>query len=118
MNVMTYKGHVARVEFDAEDEIFVGHLAGINDIIGFHAASVAELKAAFHEAVDDYLDLCATTGKNPEKPFSGKVMFRVAPEVHAQAALAAELSGKSLNQWAEEALREASARNLQRLAAK
>lgn len=117
MNALMYKGHVARVEFDAEDEIFVGHLAGINDIVGFHADTVADLKTAFHEAVDDYIDLCTKTGKPPEKPFSGKVMFRVAPEVHAQAALAAELSGKSLNQWAEEALREASARGLQRLRA-
>jgi predicted HicB family RNase H-like nuclease len=37
------------------------------------------------------------------------MMFRVAPEVHRRAALAAELSGKSLNQWAEEALEEAAA---------
>ena len=115
MNVMTYKGYAARVQFDAEDEIFVGHLAGINDIIGFHADTVAELKSAFHETVDDYIETCAKIGKSPEKPFSGKVMFRVAPEVHARAARAAELSGKSLNQWAEEALREAAARGLQGL---
>jgi predicted HicB family RNase H-like nuclease len=107
MNVMKYKGYVARVEFDAEDEIFVGHLAGINDIIGFHADNVAELKAVFREAVDDYIATCAKIGKKPEKPYSGKVMFRVDPEVHARAARAAELAGKSLNQWAEEALRRA-----------
>lgn len=117
MNAMMYKGFTARVEFDAEDEIFFGHLAGITDIIGFHADTVADLKSAFHEAVDDYVETCAKIGKPPEKPFSGKVMFRVAPEVHAQAALAAELSGKSLNQWAEEALREASTRNLRQLRA-
>ena len=117
MNVMSYKGYTARVEFDAEDEIFFGHLAGINDIVGFHSDTVADLKAAFHEAVDDYVETCAKIGKTPEKPFSGKVMFRVSPEVHAQAALAAELSGKSLNQWAEEALRETAARDLQRLKA-
>jgi len=40
------------------------------------------------------------------------VMFRVAPEVHAKAALAAQLSGKSLNQWAEEVLRDASERDV------
>lgn len=117
MTAMMYKGHVARVEFDADDEIFFGHLAGINDIIGFHADTVTDLKAAFHEAVDDYIETCAKVGKQPEKPYSGKVMFRVPPEVHARAALAAELAGKSLNQWAEEALREISARDLQRLSA-
>lgn len=107
MNRMNYKGYAARVEYDADDEIFVGHLAGIDAIIGFHAETVADLKAAFIEAVDDYIDFCAQRGKSPQKPYSGKVMFRVDPEVHARAALAAQLSGKSLNAWGEEALRKA-----------
>ena len=68
---------------------------------------IAEIKAAFHEAVDDYLETCAGAGKQPERPFSGKVMFRISPEVHARAALAAQLAGKSLNQWAEEVLEKA-----------
>jgi predicted HicB family RNase H-like nuclease len=107
MNILSYKGHKAIIEFDAEDGIFVGHLAGINDIIGFHAETVAGLTAAFHETVDDYIDTCKHLKKSPEKSFSGKVMFRVAPDVHAKAALAAQLAGKSLNQWAEETLRQA-----------
>ncbi len=41
MNVMSYKGYSARIEFDAEDELFVGHLANLNDIVGFHADTVA-----------------------------------------------------------------------------
>jgi predicted HicB family RNase H-like nuclease len=112
MNVMTYKGYTARIEFDPEDIIFVGHLAGINDIVGFHGESVDELIRAFQRAVDDYVATCVKAGKTPERRFSGKVMFRVSPEVHAQAALAAQLAGKSLNQWAEEALREAAERKL------
>ncbi|MEO3998197.1 type II toxin-antitoxin system HicB family antitoxin [Mesorhizobium sp. CAU 1732] len=104
MNTMSYKGYSATVAFDEDDEIFVGRIAGITDVVGFHAESVAELKAAFHEAVDDYAETCAKVGKEPQKPYSGKVMFRVKPETHRKAALAAELSGKSLNQWAEEAL--------------
>ncbi len=107
MNVLEYQGYSARVELDPEDECFVGRLAGINDIVGFHGSTIAELKGAFHEAVDDYIETCRKTGKVPERPFSGKVMFRIAPEVHARAALAAQLQGKSLNQWAEEVLAEA-----------
>jgi predicted HicB family RNase H-like nuclease len=106
-NVMTYKGYKARVEYDGDDECFIGHLAGINDIVGFHATSVKDLKRAFHEAVDDYIETCRSAGKPPEKPFSGKVMFRIAPQVHAEAVLAAQLAGKSLNQWAEDVLRQA-----------
>lgn len=110
MNHMTYKGYAARVEYDAEDEIFVGHLAGVDAIIGFHADTVAELKAAFHEAVDDYIAMCVRLGRAPQKPYSGKVMFRVSPEVHARAAMAAKLSGKSLNAWGEDALKSAADR--------
>ena len=40
----------------------------------------------------------------PEKPASGKVMLRIAPEVHAAALKAAARSGTSLNKWAEGAL--------------
>jgi len=106
-NVMTYKGYSARVDYDAEDEIFFGRIAGIADGVGFHGQSVGELKAAFHEAVDDYLETCRKIGKQPEKPYSGKMMFRVDPETHRRAAIAAELSGKSLNQWAEDVLAKA-----------
>ena len=109
MTAMSYNGYNARVDYDDQDEIFFGRLAGISDVVGFHADSVADLKAAFHEAVDDYIATCAKTGKPPQRPFSGKVMFRINPQTHANAALAAELAGKSLNQWAEEALSAASA---------
>ncbi len=109
MNSMSYKGYAARIDYDAEDEIFFGRIAGITDGVGFHADTVADLKAAFHEAVDDYIETCAKIGKDPQKSYSGKMMFRVDPDVHAQAAKAAELSGKSLNQWAAEVLAKAAA---------
>ena len=66
-----------------------------------------ELKAAFREAVDDYIETCAKIGKEPQRPFSGKVMFRISPETHRHAVLAAQLEGISLNQWAENALKQA-----------
>ncbi len=103
-NVMTYKGHAARVEFDAEDGLFVGHIAGINDVVGFHSDTVSALVQAFHNAVDDYIATCERVCKAPEKPYSGNLMLRVKPEVHARAALATQLKGKSLNQWSEDAL--------------
>lgn len=104
MSVMTYRGYAARVEYDPEDRIFVGHLAGIRDIVGFHGMSVDGLEQAFHETVDDYLAACETLGQTPERPASGKLMLRVPPETHAAALRSAELAGKSLNQWAAEVL--------------
>ena len=106
-NIMTYKGYSARIGYDDEDGIFTGRIAGIRDGVGFHADNVNALREAFHEAVEDYLEMCARIGKKPQKPYSGRMMFRVSPEVHRKAALAAELSGKSLNQWAEDVLERA-----------
>jgi predicted HicB family RNase H-like nuclease len=103
-NTMTYKGYAAKIEFDDEDGVFTGRIAGIRDRVGFHGETVAELRAAFHDAVDDYVEMCKVIGKDPQKAWSGQVMFRISPDVHRKAAIAAELSGKSLNQWAEEVL--------------
>lgn len=108
-NSMTYKGYAARIDYDDDDGIFVGHIAGIRDRVGFHADTVDNLRAAFHEAVEDYLETCEKVGKEPQKAYSGKMMFRVSPDVHRKAVLAAELEGKSLNQWAEDVLSRATA---------
>lgn len=108
MSTMTYKGYAARIEYSDEDGCFIGHIAGIKDVIGFHAESVKELRAAFAEAVDDYLATCAKVNRAPQKPYSGKLMLRVPPEVHAHAAMMAEAHKISLNQWAAEVLAKAS----------
>jgi predicted HicB family RNase H-like nuclease len=107
MNTMTYRGYTARVEFDDRDNIFVGHLLGIVDVIGFHADNVADLRAAFEDAVEDYLETCAALGKSPEKPASGKLMLRIPPDVHGAALVAAKAAGTSLNQWAAKVLAKA-----------
>jgi predicted HicB family RNase H-like nuclease len=107
MNTMNYKGYVARVEFDSQDGCFFGRLAGIDDIITFHGESVAELRKAFEEAVDFYLESSAKHGLKPQKPHSGKIMLRVPPELHARAAMLAAAHGKSLNQWVAEAMAKA-----------
>lgn len=108
MNTMTYNGYSARIEYDDADEVFFGRVAGISDIVGFHAETVSELKDAFRDAVEDYIETCTKLGKDPQKPYSGRVMFRIDPEIHRRAVVAAELSGKSLNQWAEEVIARAS----------
>ena len=107
MNTMNYNGYAARIEYDEQDRIFVGHLSGIYDTVGFHGSSVEELEAAFHEAVDNYLAACAKLGQQPNKPASGKMLLRVPPAIHSAAVMLAESEGKSLNQWAAHVLAEA-----------
>ena len=104
MNVMSYKAYSARIEYRDEDACLVGHLAGIRDVVGFHGESVAGLKAAFEDAVEDYLATCKKLKRTPQRPYSGKVMLRIDPGIHAKAAMLAEAEGKSLNASAQEAL--------------
>lgn len=104
MNTMTYKGYAARVEYSDEDGLLIGRIAGIRDVVGFHGESVAELRSAFEEAVDDYIETCANVGRDPQKPYSGKLSLRIEPKLHATIAAKAELGRKSINQWVAEAL--------------
>ncbi len=109
MNAMTYKGYAAKIEYSDEDECFIGHIIGIQDIVGFHGDTVQALKDAFIEAVDDYLETCRLVKKAPQQPLSGHLILNIPPEIHAAIASAAQAQGKSINQWAAEALyREAS----------
>ena len=101
---MNYKGYVGRVEYDDEHEIFHGRVVNIRDVITFEGATVGDLKQAFHDSVDDYLEFCAERGEDPEKPLSGKFLVRVQPEVHRSVYLAAMLRNMSVNAWVAEAL--------------
>lgn len=80
MSTMTHEGFAARVEYSEEDGCFIGHIAGMQDVVGFHGESVAELKAAFEEAVEDYLETCRKLGREPSRPYSGQFRLRLAPE--------------------------------------
>lgn len=103
-NVIVYKNYAASMTFDPEDKVIVGRVLNIDDIIVFHGESVFEFELAFHEAVNGYIAACKKLKAAPDKPVSGKVMLRIAPEVHAAAIKAAARSGISLNKWAEGAL--------------
>jgi predicted HicB family RNase H-like nuclease len=107
MNAMTYRGYAARIEYDADDRILIGRLAGIKDIAVFHGTTVDELETAFHETVDHYLEVSGRTGRPAQQPYSGRLLLRIAPETHAAMAVAAALAGSSLNPWAADLLRDA-----------
>lgn len=107
MSAMLYKGYTARVEFDAEDHIFVGRLAGITDIVTFHGVSVEELEAEFRAAVDHYLLVSEQVGIPPQPPSSGELVLKISPDDYAYAVKKAEIQGKSIHQWATETLTDA-----------
>jgi predicted HicB family RNase H-like nuclease len=101
---MEYKGYFAKVEFDDDANIFHGEVINLRDVITFEGKSVNELKEAFRDSVDDYLAFCAERGEKPEKPYSGKFVVRVEPELHKSISIEARKKGKSLNVWVKDAL--------------
>jgi predicted HicB family RNase H-like nuclease len=105
--MMEYKGYVARIEFDDDAGVFHGEVLNLRDVITFQGKTVAELRKAFRESVDDYLDFCAQRKEPPEKPYSGRFLVRVEPSLHKAIATRAKLEDKSLNAWLEDVLRSA-----------
>ena len=106
-NSLSYRGYVARVEFDPRDDVFVGRVLGVRDQISFHGDTVGTLRQDFEAAVDHYLADCERSGRQPEKPASGRLLLRLPPQLHAAAARRAEEAGQSLNQWATELIAKA-----------
>ena len=105
--MMEYKGYLGHVEFDDKAGIFHGEVVNMRDVVTFQGESVEQIRQAFKESVDDYLEFCAEKGESPEKPYSGKFVVRVEPELHKKVALYAKKERKSLNAWVNEALEEA-----------
>ena len=105
--MMEYKGYTARVEFDDEAAIFHGEILNLRDVITFEGTTVEELRQAFKDSIDDYLDFCAGRDEEPERPFSGKFVVRIDPELHREVYLRAKMENKSLNSWISQRLESA-----------
>ena len=95
--MMEYKGYSGIVKFDDEAEIFHGDVLLTKGAVTFQGKTVEELKQSFRESVDEYLSFCAESGIEPEKPFSGKLVLRMKPELHRTLAIVARQENKSLN---------------------
>jgi predicted HicB family RNase H-like nuclease len=103
-DVLKYKSYTASVKFSSEDDVFYARVEGLNDLVSFEGKSVAELKKAFKEAIDDYVELCALKGKAPEKPYKGSFNVRISPELHRQVAVSAQHRQVSLNKYISQLL--------------
>ncbi len=100
-----YKGYMAKIEYNDEANNLYGRLIGIRDVVDFQANRLEDIEKAFHESVDDYLDFCVERGEQPDKSYSGKLLFRTDAQTHRQIAIAAESQGISINQWLEDVAR-------------
>lgn len=103
-STLKYKGFTAKIEFSADDGVFVGRVLGIDDMIIFHGKSVAELKKEFKDSIEFHLEVCEKEAKRAKKSYSGKVLLRLPAELHARISEIAASRGKSINEWGKEVL--------------
>ncbi len=107
MNKMTYRNYAAMVEYDAVDRIFVGHLLGIHDIVGFHGSTVEELENAFRDAVDHYLEVCEKNWTEAAKILFRQIDLTYSTRNTFSRGLCGREPKKSINQWAADVLSQA-----------
>jgi len=104
-NLLEYKGYCGTVEFSATDNVLCGEVIGIVGLISYEGSCINSLKADFEGAVDDYLEMCADAGIEPQRAYKGKFNVRVSPEVHKSLVLYSASHGKTLNSTVEEAIK-------------
>lgn len=105
--MFTYKGYTGQVEVDVEAGILFGEVLEIYDVVTFQGKTVEEARQEFQNSVDDYLEFCAKLGRQPDKPFSGRLPYRTNSDTHRKIFIAAKKAGKSINAWMDEVLQDA-----------
>jgi predicted HicB family RNase H-like nuclease len=104
---MEYKGYLGSVEFSENDSVFFGKVMGIRTLISYEGTTAKELVDDFHNAIDDYLDLCKTENREPEHAYKGSFNVRISPELHKQCVIFATSHQQTLNSFVEDSLRHA-----------
>ncbi len=104
MNVMTFDGYNAKIEYDAELDMFRGEILGLNGGADFYGKNPVELRDEFKTSLRTFLEVCQEKGIEPKRNYSGKFNLRIPAELHEKLAIFAEAEGISLNMLAQEAL--------------
>lgn len=104
--LLRHRDYYGSIDVSTEDNCLFGKLQFIRALVSYEGETVAELEAAFREAVDDYLATCEREGREPEVSCKGSFNVRVGHELHLAAAQAAVRQGVSLTDLARRALDE------------
>ena len=110
--IRSYKGYVPEVWYERDDKAFHAIAQGIRSVIHAEAETLEEIQKEFELSVDTYLDVCKEEGIEPQRPKSGNIAVRIAPEIHEMVADAANADAKSVNQWIADVLKEAAEKRL------
>ncbi len=103
--MLEYRGYLGSIEYSEDDEVLHGRLEFIRDLVTYEGTDAKSLRAAFHGAVDDYIELCAEEGCVPDRPLKGSFNVRPGRDLHRRATLFAMSRGTNLNTVVSDALR-------------
>jgi predicted HicB family RNase H-like nuclease len=104
MNIMLVDDYQAKIEYDAELDMFRGEILGLRGGADFYGRTPEELRAEFRKSLQVFLEVCREQGIEPRRHYSGKFNIRIPPELHERLAILAQAEGKSINTLAQEAL--------------
>ncbi len=106
MSTMNYKGYIGSIEVSEEDNCLFGKVLDLpsDTAITYEGETVAELKADFEGAVDDYLAYCKEAGIQPRKSYTGTLNIRISPDTHSRIAALASKAGISINAYIRQTL--------------
>lgn len=106
MNIMTLDGYQAKIEYDAELDVFRGEILSLNGGADFYGKNTKELRTEFKKSLKVFLDVCREKGIEPRRNYSGRFNLRIPADLHEKLAIVAQAEGKSINTVAEEALKQ------------
>ena len=106
MSMMTLDDYSAKIEYDADLDMFRGEILGLTGGADFYGKNPKELRAEFKKSLKVFLEVCREKGIEPRRSYSGKFNLRIPTALHERLAIVAEAEGKSINTLAQEALQQ------------
>jgi len=104
VNMMTLDEYSAKIDYDAELDLFRGEILGLSGGADFYGKNPRELRAEFRKSLNVFLEVCREKGMEPRRSYSGKFNLRIPADLHEKLAIVAQAEGKSINTLAQEAL--------------
>lgn len=103
-NMMKYKGYYGSVNYDEDDLVLYGKLEFIRSLVSYEGETVAGIKEAFEQAVNDYITMCEQENISLEKPFKGSFNIRIGESLHERAVMSALKRNIKLNEFVKQAI--------------
>lgn len=107
MNVMEINGVKAVIAFDPDINMFRGEFVGLNGGADFYATDIEGLRREGEISLKVFFEICAEEGASPYKKASGRFNLRLSQDLHDKAVALAKASGKSVNAWIAEVIKQA-----------